>query len=365
MPIKINNELDILVLIKKLWSARKVLYIGLSIGVIIGLFLAFASPKQYKVITTMLPQSEDGGGMGSISSLAAIAGFDIDLSDNGSEISPAIYPQIFESEPFLLSLMYSNFTFDKVNRPVSLYEYITKIQKPTFGQKLQLYTVGFPSLLKNLLKGNKANTSIKQNNTTGITRLTEKESEIANMLKMNVTLSINKKEGYLTLTSISDNASLAAQLAKRAQELLQETITKQKTKRAVDQLEFFENRYNEKKKEYESALKRLANYKDQNQFVTSAVGSSIQDKLQNDFNLTFSVYSELAKQLENARIKVKRVTPVYLILKPVVEPLEPFAPKKTVIMIVSLLFGFLTSCGYILFKEYLKILGVKKNSTTE
>src|SRR5574344_195665 len=235
MPIKINNELDILVLIKKRWSERKVLYIGLSIGAIIGLFLAFASPKQYKVITTMLPQSEDGGGMGSISSLAAIAGFDIDLSDNGSEISPAIYPQIFESEPFLLSLMYSNFTFDKVNRPVSLYEYITKIQKPTFGQKLQLYTVGFPSLLKNLLKGNKAKTSIKQNNTTGITRLTEKESEIANMLKMNVTLSINKKEGYLTLTSISDNASLAAQLAKRAQELLQETITKQKTKRAVDQ----------------------------------------------------------------------------------------------------------------------------------
>jgi len=355
-----GNEIDILEILKKIWKDRKVIVWSVGLSIILGLIVAFTAPKQYKVVTTMLPQSEDGGGMSGISSLAAIAGFDINLSDNGSEISPAIYPQIFESEPFLLNLMHTPYTFKKVKSPVSLFDYITKIEKPTVGQLIMNYTIGLPTLIKASLK-KKASTSAPAVN-DGMTRLTEDEDAIAKMLKANVTLAINKKEGYLTLTSIFGESLLTAQIAKHAQDLLQETITSQKTKRAVDQLEFFQNRYNEKKKEYEVAQRRLAGYKDRNLFVTSAVGGSEQERLQNEYNLTFSVYSELAKQLENAKIKVKRVTPVYIILKPVVVPLEPFAPRKTVIMVVFLIFGIVIGCGIILTKEYVKIIRKKKEA---
>jgi LPS O-antigen subunit length determinant protein (WzzB/FepE family) len=349
-----GNEIDFVELVKKIWVERKTIFWGVGISIVIGLIVAFTSPKRYKVVTTMLPQSEDGGGgMGNFSSLAAIAGFDIDLSDNGADISPVIYPQILASEPFLLNLMHTKYTFREVNHPVSLYDYITKIQKPGIGDNIMQYTVGLPALIKKQLK--KKSDTVKVAN-DGLTHMTEDEYQIAKWLEKTVTLTTNKKEGYLTLTSIFDEDLLTAQVAKRAQDLLQEEITNYKTKRAMDQLDFFEKRYQEKKTDYLRAQNRLASYKDRNLFMSTAVGSSEETRLQNEYNLTFTVYSELSKQLENAKIKVKRVTPVYIIIKPVVVPLEPFEPKKKMILLVWIMIGAALSAGIVLGKYYYAFL---------
>jgi len=346
----LGNEVDIVVILKTLWQHRKTILWGCLAGAVLGLIVAFASPKQYKVVTTMLPQSEEGMSMGSLSSLAAIAGFDIDLSDNGSEISPVIYPQILESETFLLDLMHSKYTFKEVKQPISMYDYYTKVAGHGIGATIAKYTIGLPSTIKAALKGKKPASKASDD---GLTHMTDEEYNMAMMLKNNVTLSINKKEGYLTMTCVFEEDILTAQVAKRAQQILQETITSYKTKRANEQLVFFEKRYNEKKIEYQQAQARLAGYKDRNLFVTTAIGGSNETRLQNEYNLAYSVYSELAKQYENAKIKVKRVTPVYIILKPVVVPNEPFAPKKAFILFVFLFFGGIIGSVVVLGKDYL------------
>lgn len=345
-----GNEIDIVDLFKVLWKNRKIILWGVSVGVVLGLFVAFTTPKQYKVVTTMLPQSEEGVSMGGLSSLAAIAGFDIDLSDNGSEISPVIYPQIMESETFLLNLMHTKYTFKELKAPTSIFDYYTKYAGNGFISKIRKYTIGLPGTIKESLK-KKKKPGVKGID-DGLTRMSEDEYNLAKMLKGCVTLTINKKEGYLTLTSIFEQDLLTAQVAKRAQQLLQETITAYKTKRANEQLLFFEKRYNEKKIEYQQAQGKLAGYKDRNLFVTSAIGGSQETRLQNEYNLSYSVFSELAKQYENAKIKVKRVTPVYIILKPVVVPNEPFAPRKTIILMVAILLGGIIGCGIVLGKDF-------------
>ena len=298
-----RSEIDILEILKKLWGERKIIFWSIGVSAILGLIVGFTSPKQYKVVTTMLPQSEDGGGMGNFSSLAAIAGFDINLSDNGSEISPVIFPQIVESEPFLLELMHTKYNFKKLNRPVSLFDYMTKYEKPGIIDLVMKYTIGLPAYIKQSLKKKKvAGKPIND----GLTRMSEDEAAIAMMLKGSVTLNMNKKEGYMTLTTVMGESLLTAQVAKKSQEMLQEKITAYKTQRAIDQLSFFEKRFNEKKVEYLRVQNQLASFKDRNLFVTSAVGNSEETRLRDDYNLAFSVYSELAKQLENAKIKVKR-----------------------------------------------------------
>lgn len=346
-----GNEIDIVELIKKLWKERKFIFWGIGISIIIGLAVAFILPKQYKVITTMLPQSDEGKSLGSLSSLAAIAGFDIDLSDNGSDISPVIFPQIMESETFLLNLMHSKYSFKKVKQPISMYDYYTKVAGRGIGDKIYNYTIGLPAVIKAAMKKKKP---IGKASDDGLTHMTEDEYNLSKMLSSNVTLSINKKEGYLTLTSIFEEDILTAQVAKRAQQILQETITTYKTTRANDQLNFFEKRYNEKRIEYQQAQARLADFKDRNLFVTSAVGGSQVTRLQNEYNLAYSVFSELAKQYENAKIKVKRVTPVYIILKPVVVPNEPFAPKKTIILLVFMMLGGVISSGIVLGRDFFR-----------
>lgn len=350
-----KSEIDILDLLLKLWKGKKAIFWCIGVSAFLGLVVAFTLPKQYKVVTTMLPQSEESSGMGSLSSLAAIAGFDIDLSDNGSDISPVIFPQIMESETFLLDLMHSKYTFKKVKEPISLYEYYTKFADKGFVATVKKYTVGLPALLKASIKENKK-TTIGTND--GLARMNEAEYNLGAMLKSSVTLSVNKKEGYLTLTSIFGEDVLTAQVAEKAQQLLQERITAYKVKRATDQLAFFEMRYNEKKQEYQQAQSKLANYQDRNLFVTTAVGESNETKLKNEYNLAFSVFTELAKQYENAKIKVKRVTPVYIIIKPVVVPNEPFAPKKSFILLVSLILGGVMGSCFVLVQEFLN--GKKK-----
>lgn len=347
-----GNEIDIVELLKIVWASRKVVYWGVLAGIVLGLFVAFTLPKQYKVVTTMLPQSEEGVSMGSLSSLAAIAGFDIDLSDNGSEISPVIYPQIMESETFLMSLMYTKYSFKGLNKPTTMIDYYTKYAGRDLASTIRKYTIDLPGTIKGSLKKRKP--VLKNGTDDGLTRMSEDEYNMAMMLRNCVTMTINKKEGYLTLTSIFEQDILAAQVAQRAQQLLQETITAFKTKRANEQLMFFEKRYNEKKLEYKMAQSRLAGYKDRNLFVTSAVGSSQETQLLNEYNLTYSVYTELAKQYENAKIKVKRVTPVYIILKPVVVPNEPFAPRKTLILLAFMIFGSIIACGFVFVREFLK-----------
>lgn len=343
------KEIDILVLLSLLWKGRKIIFWGALAGFVIGLIVAFTTPKQYKVVTTMLPQSEEGVSMGGLSSLAAIAGFDIDLSDNGSEISPVIFPQIMESETFLLNLMHSKYTFKKLKEPTSIFDYYTKYTDNGIIASIRKYTIGLPGTIKQAFTTKKPAAKAVDD---GLTHMSEDEYNLANMLKSCLTLSINKKEGYLTLTSIFEEELLTAQVAKRAQQLLQETITAYKTKRANEQLIFFEKRYNEKKVEYQQAQGKLAGYKDRNLFVTSAIGGSQETRLQNEYNLSYSVFTELAKQYENAKIKMKRVTPVYIILKPIVVPNEPFAPRKSVILFVTIFLGLAIGSGFVIAKEF-------------
>jgi uncharacterized protein involved in exopolysaccharide biosynthesis len=345
------NEIDVLDLFRILWKRRKTIFLFLGIFIALGLFVAFLSPKQYKVVTTMLPQGEENMNVGGLSSLASLAGFDLDLSDN-SDISPVIFPQIMQSEPFLLKLMHSPYQFKKYKQPVSLIDYATNPKNATFADVLTQYTLGLPAVIKNALK--KPAVKGPKGKDDGLTRMTEDEAALAEGLKSAVDLSINKKEGYLTLTCIFNEPVLCAQVAKNAQQLLQEKITEYKTKKAQEQLRFFEKQYLEKKQAYQAAQSRLASYRDRNLFVTTAIGSAEDTRLQNDYNLAYSIYSEMAKQYENAKLKVRRVTPVYLIIKPIVVPNEPFAPKKTLILLGFIFAGLVTGSGIGLLKEYLE-----------
>ncbi len=52
-----------------------------------------------------------------------------------------------------------------------------------------------------------------------------------------------------------------------------------------------------------------------------------EEALTNEYNLTYSVYSELAKQMEQAKIAVNETTPILTIVEPVVVPIERSKPK--------------------------------------
>ena len=347
-----DDEIDLLALAKTFWNGRKtVLKCMLATG-ILGVIIALLSPKEYTASTTMVPQtSSSAGKLGGLSSLAAMAGFNLDNAASGEALSPMVYPQILGSGPFQLELMNMPFSFSEVDHPVSLYEYYTKIEKPGVISLIGKYTIGLPGVIVSAIKGKPTETAAPD--TTGLVNLSEKQEEVRKLIAAKVSLTLDAKQGFLTLQASFPEALLSAQVANQARELLQKYITRYKIEKASDQLTFIEERYQEKKKEFEKAQERLAWFRDQNKNVSSAVARTGEERLQSEYSIALNVYNELAKQLEQAKIQVKEETPVFSILEPAMVPREKAKPKRAMIVGIWLFLGAILGTGLIFGKQYL------------
>ena len=357
-----DDEIDLLALAKTLWKGRRTILIYVLAAGALGVLIALLSPKEYTSSTTMVPQtSSSGSKLGGLSSLAAMAGFNLDMASGSEALSPMVYPQIMNSGPFQLELMNTPFSFSEVDHPVSLYEYYTNIARPGALSIIGKYTIGLPWVIIQAIKGEDA---LKVNmEEKGPFAFTKKQEEVSKVLNEKVVLTIDAKQGLLTLDASFHEALLSAQVADQARELLQKYISNFKTKKSTDQLTFIEARYQEKKMEFEKAQSRLAYHRDQNRNTSSSVARTGEERLQSEFSIAMNVYNELAKQLEQAKIQVKEETPVFSVLEPAVIPHEKTKPKKAMIVFIWLFLGGITGVATVFGKEFLSGIKQKWNST--
>ena len=75
------------------------------------------------------------------------------------------------------------------------------------------------------------------------------------------------------------------------------------------------------------------------------------DRLQNEQQLAFGVYSQLAKQLENAKIKVQEQMPCVTIIEPASVPVNRSNMGKPVILFIFVFLGLMAGTGYVVIKE--------------
>ncbi len=77
------------------------------------------------------------------------------------------------------------------------------------------------------------------------------------------------------------------------------------------------------------------------------------EMLQDEYNLVYGVYLELAKQLEAQYIQVTEDTPVFTVLKPVTIPLEKSKPKRFLILFVWTILGGVLGIALVFSKGYI------------
>lgn len=362
-----EDEIDLLDLAKTIWNGRKTLLICLFSGAVLGLCIALTASKEYTASTVMVPQvgGESQSKLGGLSSLASLAGISLDMSQS-TEISPMVYPQVVNSIPFQLELMNAPINFQQVPKPVSLFEYFTIYSKPSFLESIKKYTLGLPGTILKAIKGKPVALSLPGGDKTNQPiLLTQDQYEIIKLLEKMVTLDVNAKEGYLTLTASMPEAVAAAQVAQKAQTLLQQYITEFKIEKVKANLDFIQGRYNEAKTECEKAQLNLAMVNDRNRDFTSGVPRIESDRSSTRFTIAFSVFQELAKQLEQAKIQVKKETPVFTIIKPVSVPSERSKPKRSMILLVWFFLGGVAGLGILFGKQYLSSLKKKWNELSE
>ncbi len=353
-----EDEIDLVELAKTLWNGKRTIIIATVVFAVLGLAVALLTPKEFTATSTMIPQTSQGSSkLGGISSLASLAGFNINMSAGG-EISPLIYPLIIQSSPFQLELMNTKYHFPDVEEPVSLFAYYTEIKKPSALTTVKKYTIGLPGVLRKSITSNEPEFS----SSGEIPQLTREQNRIKELLTQNIILDFSDKDGYMTLSTTLHDPVVAAEVTEKAQGMLQKYITDLKVEKAAAKLEFIENRFTEKKKEFEYSLSTLAAFRDRNKNVTSALAQTEENQLENAYQLAFNVYSELAKQMEQARIQVKEDTPVFSIIQPVMVPLERSKPKRAMILFTWTFLGVVAGAGLVFGKKFLQDIKKKWNT---
>jgi Uncharacterized protein involved in exopolysaccharide biosynthesis len=369
-----GEGIDIMVLVKQLWDGRKTVIIWTCVFMALGLIAAFTMIRKYEVSTVMVPQLNSKQNA-SLSSLASLAGFDLSTVNTGSELSPLIYPQIVGSVTFMKELMYTPLHYAKCDTAICMFDYAqSDYAKPSvvgaiFGGLIK-YTIGLPRVILKAIRGEKEPIVLPEgegtaDNTPKPVVISEDEEEILKELAENVSLAVDKKEGYITLNVIGSEPIQAAELAMKAQQLLQEELTRFRIEKSESELEYIQARYNEIKSETESYQEQLARITDRSQSVTNTRDRIERDRIQTKYSISSSIYSELAKQLEQAKMQVKKDTPVFTVIQPITVPNKP-SNSRAKTLIIWTFFGVVLGCGVVLGKEYLpKLLAQFKDEEEE
>jgi len=345
-----DDEIDLLALAKTLWLGRKTILLSILVGSILGIAVALLTPNEYTATSIMVPQT-GGKSASGLSSLASLAGVDLGMAES-SELSPVIYPKIVSSIPFKLELMNTPVNFSTFDKPVTLYDYYTKKQKPTFLGVLKKYTIGLPGVILRAIRKTPQELILPKGPTNQPINLTRKQFAVKKALDACISLEVEKKDGYLTLVVRMPEALAAAQIAQKAQELLQRDITKFKVEKSQANLEFIQERYNVAKAEAEGYQVNIAVNTDKYKNLTSNVPQVSNTRIQTKYGIASGVYQELAKQLEQAKIQVKKDTPVFTIIEPVSIPIEKSKPKRAMILAIWVLFGGIVGLVLVYGKQF-------------
>ena len=349
-----EEGIDLIVLVKGLWLGRKTVIIWTCVFMVIGLLMALLMPRKYRVETMMVPQME--GSKSSLSNLVSLAGFDLGSQNSGSELSPLIYPQIVSSVPFLKELMYTPLHYKDVDTAVCMFTYTYEIEKPSIIEVMLKYTIGLPYIIKNAIMGEKENLIMPgdscDDNTPKPLVLTKDEFFLIEDIREQVYLDVDQKEGTITLVVKGKEPIQTTELAMKAQQLLQEEITRFKVEKSQSELDYIQARYDEVKKEAEDYQVQLALITDRSQELTSARDRIERERIQAKYSIANSVYSELAKQLEQAKMKVKKDTPVFTVIQPIKVPNRAANSRARTLIIWTFLGGVL-GCGIVLGKSYM------------
>lgn len=353
-PGNSEEEIDLVEIVQKLWRNRKFIIKVTVAFAILGFLVAISTPNIYTASCTMVPQTGQKSTGGSLGGLAAMAGINLGSLSSGEVLSPNVYPMIMTNINFQKELIYSKYHFKGLKQPVTLYDYYTdkKYKKFSLIGTIKKFTIGLPGVIIGAIKGKPAD--VVQTDSSAIQFLTIKEKKIVKILNKNISLSVNSKEGYISISANMPSSIAAAELAQRGQELLQKYITEFKVQKVAQNLKFVERNYEEGKRNFESKQAELARFRDANKSFSSAVAKTQEEKLTSEYNLLLGIYTELAKQKEQAKIAVTETTPVLTIIEPVVVPNEKSKPSRAMMLFIYTFLGLIIGAGVVFTVPYLE-----------
>lgn len=321
-------EIDWMGILRKIISISKTLYKAAGVGLVLGIIIALSTPKQYTVTVILSP--EMGSDTKASGGLASLASSFLGTGATGSSpdaLNATLAPDIVASTPFILELFNTKVQTLDGKLDTTLVAYLDEQKQPWWG-----HIKAAPGMAIGAIKSLFA----EETDTTTVLnpfQLTKEESEKVEGLRKALTANVDKKTAMTTLTVTMQDPKVTAIVADSVVAKLQQYIIDYRIKKAKEDCAYLEQLYKERQQEYYDAQSKYAHYFDSNRNIALQSVRAEQERLQNDMNLAYQVYSQVAQQLQVARAKIQEEKPVFAVVEPATVPLQPSGTSRKVILI--------------------------------
>jgi len=336
-----SNVIDVRLVFNKLWSKRKLFYKTLPIAFVLSCFIILCVPRYYTTEVKLAPETENSGASGAISSLASSFGFDLSEMQTSDAITPLLYPDLMEDNAFVTSMFNIKVKDQEGEINTTYHDYLKKHQKKAWWSYI------FDWLKSLIPKSASKGGSDEKFNPYYLSR---DEDNIANSIRDNINITIDKKTGVITINTKAQDALICKTLGDSVMERLQKFITSYRTSKARIDYEYYKELTQEAKEDYEKARQRYAATSDASTNISlRSIELKLED-LENDMQLKFNSYTTMNTQLQASKAKVQERTPAFTLLKGASVPVKPSGPKRMIFVIAMMLLTFIGTSLYAYYK---------------
>lgn len=336
------RTIDISALFFVLWSNKLLIVFITAIFLVGGAYYAFTAKEEFIAEGKILPEmnSSTGSSLGGLASLVGIGGFEMGLKNNTEAIRPDLYPNIIQTTPFFLNLFNQEFMTKNGDSLIFESYFHQSIEDGKTLEEVDL----------ELFKGRSEGIIV-------VNRLTEKR--IKN-LRERIVGDIDTKSGIINISVKMPDPVIAAGVAKYSMKYLTEYVKEYRTEKSKQEVDFLGQKVAAARGEFYKDQTRKASYADQFSAPTIRLQAADikRERLESEYKLSSTVYNELLKKYEEAKIKLQQETPVFQVLEPPVAPTVKSEPKKAIILLVSVFLGGMISIIITLMirRNYKKVL---------
>ena len=335
--------------LRRIWERRKLFAKTLPIAFVLACIWVLPQPRYYTSDVMLAPEAMGEVTGSSLASLASSFGLNIGEGSGGDAIYPMLYPDLFSSPSFIVSLFDIEIDVPDEDGHVVHTDYYTYLSKM---QKKNWLLAPFKALLRTVkqwIRPKKAS----EKGAGDVSKLDPFQLSyddymlVQNASKL-LSCSVDKKTDVITLTVKDQNAYVSAVLADSVRARLQVFITDYRTSKARQDLNYFKQLTDEAQLAYAKAVVAYSSYCDTHRNSVLQAHLSRRDELDNDMQLKFQTYTAMNTQMEAAKAKVLEKTPAFTTLKTASVPVKPAGPKRMIFVAAILFLTFLGTGAYIL-----------------
>tara|TARA_Y100000768_G_scaffold367868_1_gene331335 strand:+ start:780 stop:1880 length:1101 start_codon:yes stop_codon:yes gene_type:complete len=341
-----ENSIEITKILSILLVNKKLIIQSTFIVFILSLIYSVTLNNFYRASSTFYPHYEKIDNTNNIRSLAGLAGINLEI-ETSSNIPSNLYPKIISSPIFKNKILDKELNYN--GESITIRQYLNRKPKKFSIKEIIFYPITLISKIFN--HDDEAELNPENKDDLSILNISNSEYSLHQYLDQIILINLNEKEGFIEISVDDENPIIASQIATFAEKILQESIIDFKIKNIKETFNFTKNQFNIAKKNFYILQDSLAIFKDKNKNIKSDLFLIQLDRIEFEYNLSKNIYNELALNKEKIAIEVRKNTPIFTIINPVVIPNEKHKPNRSFIVILYTFFGLILVSLWVLIRK--------------